>query len=95
VSVEPFHLFRYLDEQVFRYNNRKGLNDGERFDIAVRRIFGKRLTWDQLTGVSCAMKEAVSLWRRISFRRCLSAHLWSMRVALLQTILASRPTLEP
>ena len=50
VSVEPFHLFRYLDEQAFRYNNRKGLNDGERFDIAVRRIFGKRLTWDQLTG---------------------------------------------
>ena len=50
VSVEPFHLFRYLDEQAFRYNNRKGLNDGERFDIAVRRIVGKRLTWDQLTG---------------------------------------------
>ena len=50
VSVEPFHLFRYLDEQAFRYNNRKGLNDGDRFDIAVRRIFGKRLTWDQLTG---------------------------------------------
>jgi transposase-like protein len=50
VSVEPFHLFRYLDEQAFRYNNRKGLNDGERFDIAVRRIFGKRLTWDVLTG---------------------------------------------
>jgi transposase-like protein len=50
VSVEPFHLFRYLDEQAFRFNNRKGLNDGERFDIAVRRIFGKRLTWNQLTG---------------------------------------------
>jgi len=28
VSVEPFHLFRYLDEQTFRYNNRKDLNDG-------------------------------------------------------------------
>jgi transposase-like protein len=25
VSVEPFHLFRYLDEQMFRYNFRKGL----------------------------------------------------------------------
>jgi hypothetical protein len=49
VSVEPFHLFRYLDEQDFRYNNRNGLNDGERFDIAVRRIAGKRLTWNQLT----------------------------------------------
>jgi transposase-like protein len=50
VSVEPFHLFRYLDEQAFRYNYRKGLNDGQRFDIAVRRIVGKRLTWNQLTG---------------------------------------------
>src|ERR1035441_3313930 len=49
VSVEPFHLFRYLDEQAFRYNNRKGLNDGERFDLAVRQIVGKRLTFDQLT----------------------------------------------
>ncbi|MGC9946561.1 MAG: IS1595 family transposase [Bryobacteraceae bacterium] len=50
VSVEPFHLFRCLDKQAFRYNHRKGLNDGQRFDIAVRRIVGKRLTWDQLTG---------------------------------------------
>ena len=50
VSVEPFHLFRYLDEQAFRFNNRTGLNDGQRFDIAVRRIVGKRLTWDRLTG---------------------------------------------
>ena len=49
VSVEPFHLFRYLDEQTFRFNNRK-LDDGQRFDIAVRRIVGKRLTWNQLTG---------------------------------------------
>ena len=50
VSVEPYHLFRYLDEQAFRYNNRKGMNDGQRFDLAVRQIVGKRLTWDQLTG---------------------------------------------
>ncbi len=49
VSVEPFHLFRYLDEQAYRFNNRK-LNDGERFDLAVRQIVGKRLTFDQLTG---------------------------------------------
>jgi len=49
VSVEPFHLFRYLDEQAFRYNNRK-MEDGDRFDIAVRHIVGKRLTWDRLTG---------------------------------------------
>jgi transposase-like protein len=49
VSVEPFHLFRYLDEQVFRFNHRQ-MNDGERFDLAVRAAIGKRLTWDQLTG---------------------------------------------
>jgi hypothetical protein len=49
VSVEPFYLFRYLDEQAFRYNNRK-MNDGDRFDIVVRQIVGKRLTFDQLTG---------------------------------------------
>jgi transposase-like protein len=50
ISVEPFHLFRYLDEQAFRYNHRQGMNDGQRFDLAVRQIVGKRLTWDQLTG---------------------------------------------
>src|ERR1700683_163236 len=50
ISVEPFHLFRYLDEQAFRYNNRKGLNDGDRFSLAVSQIVGKRLTFGQLTG---------------------------------------------
>jgi transposase-like protein len=49
VSVEPFHLFRYLDEQAYRYNNRR-MTDAERFDIAVKGIVGKRLTFDQLTG---------------------------------------------
>jgi transposase-like protein len=49
VSVEPFHLFRYLDEQTYRFNNRK-MTDAERFDIAVKGIVGKRLTFDQLTG---------------------------------------------
>jgi transposase-like protein len=50
VSVEPFHLFRYLDEQAFRFNNREFLNDRGRFDLAVSRIIGKRLTWNRLTG---------------------------------------------
>jgi transposase-like protein len=55
VSVEPFHLFRYLDEQAFLYNNRKDssgelMEDADRFDLAVRQIVGKRLTWDRLTG---------------------------------------------
>ncbi len=53
VSVEPFHLFRYLDEQSFRFNNRKA-NDAYRFDLAVSQIVGKRLTYSQLTGKSDA-----------------------------------------
>jgi hypothetical protein len=43
-------LFRYLDEQTFRYNNRKEMNDADRFDLGVRQIIGKRLMWNQLTG---------------------------------------------
>jgi transposase-like protein len=50
VSVEPFHLFRYLDEQTFRYNNRKDLNDGQRFQLAMSQVAGKRLTYAELTG---------------------------------------------
>ena len=54
ISVEPFHLFRYIDEQAFRYNHRKDesgkpLNDAERFTAAVSQIVGKRLTYAQLT----------------------------------------------
>jgi len=50
ISVEPFHLFRYIDEQAFRFNNRKDMNDSDRFDLAVRQIIGKRLTWAEVTG---------------------------------------------
>jgi transposase-like protein len=50
VSVEPFHLFRYVDEQAFRYNNRKPMDDGDRFRFLMRKIVGKRLTYAQLTG---------------------------------------------
>ncbi len=50
VSVEPFHLFRYLDEQMFRYNNRKNMKDFDRFKLAASQIVGKRLTWNQVTG---------------------------------------------
>src|SRR2546430_3067013 len=50
VSVEPFHLHRYFDEQMFRFNNRKELDDAGRFDLAVRQIVGKRITFAQLTG---------------------------------------------
>jgi transposase-like protein len=47
ISVEPFHLFRYLDEQAFRFNNRK-LNDAQRFVLAIAGIIGKRLTYAEL-----------------------------------------------
>jgi transposase-like protein len=50
VSVEPFHLFRYIDEQAFRYNNRKDMTDADRFDLAIRQSLNKRLTWNELTG---------------------------------------------
>ncbi len=50
VSVEPFHLFRYLDEQAYRYNQRLNMNDFDRFKLACSQIVGKRLTWDVLTG---------------------------------------------
>jgi transposase-like protein len=50
VSVEPYHLYRYLDEQMFRLNNRKDMNDSQRFALAMSQIGGKRLTDSQLTG---------------------------------------------
>ncbi len=55
VSAKPFHQFRYLDEQMFRYNHRKDdtgkpMNDAQRFDLAVRQSVGKRRTWNALTG---------------------------------------------
>jgi hypothetical protein len=49
VSVEPFHLFRYLDEETFRFNERKD-NDGGRFAQVAGNIGGKRLTYKRLTG---------------------------------------------
>jgi transposase-like protein len=54
VSVEPFHLHRYLDEQAFRYNHRKDMNDGDRFSLAVSQIVGKRVMYKELTGKTVA-----------------------------------------
>jgi transposase-like protein len=49
VSVEPFHLFRYLDEQAFRFNERKNEDgDSGRFLAAMRGFLGKRLTYAKL-----------------------------------------------
>jgi transposase-like protein len=50
ISVEPFHLHRYLDEQTVRFNNRKNMNDSQRFELAMSQVFGKRLTYAELTG---------------------------------------------
>jgi len=63
ISVEPFHLFRYLDEQVFRYNGRK-LTDAERFSMAVSGIVGKRVTYNQLTGKTGSVTLEVLLGNR-------------------------------
>lgn len=54
VSVEPFHLFRYLDEQAFRFNNRIEMGDGDRFRLAMSKVVGKRVTYKQLTGKTYA-----------------------------------------
>lgn len=50
VSVEPFHLFRYIDEQAYRYNNRRGMSDFDRFKLAASQVVRKHLTWNQVTG---------------------------------------------
>jgi hypothetical protein len=49
VAVEPFHLFRYVDEQAFRFNNRT-MNDLSRFVTGMKQIVGRRLTYAELTG---------------------------------------------
>jgi transposase-like protein len=55
VSVEPFHLFRYVDEQAFRFNSRldasgNKISDGERFRMALSKVAGKHITYSDLTG---------------------------------------------
>jgi transposase-like protein len=57
VAVEPFHLSRYVDEQVFRFNHRKHedrtpISDAERFKTVMSFVLGKRLTYSDLTGKS-------------------------------------------
>jgi len=57
ISVEPFHLGRYVDEQVFRFNERKG-SDADRFRAALKGIAGKRLTYQELTNGTVAASAA-------------------------------------
>jgi transposase-like protein len=58
VAVEPFHLDRYLDEQMFRFNNRatkdNPLNDSDRFLLALSQVANRRLTFAELTGKDSA-----------------------------------------
>jgi len=56
VSVEPFHLFRYLDEQCFRFNQRT-LTDAERFAFVCSHVTGRRLTWNEMTAKTTATDE--------------------------------------
>ena len=54
VAVEPFHLGRYVDEQIFRFNNRatkdNPLTDADRFVAALAQVANRRLTFKELTG---------------------------------------------
>ena len=63
IAVEPFHLFRYIDEQAFRYNSRKDeegepISDAERFDRLCAQIVGRRLTYKELIGKEGETTEA-------------------------------------
>lgn len=58
VAVEPMHMDRYLDEQMFRFNNRIGHNDGTRFTKALSQAPGRRLTYAELTGKQVTAAEA-------------------------------------
>lgn len=49
VSVEPFHLFRYLDERMFTFNERES-SDTDRFNKVLSLAAGRRLTFAQVTG---------------------------------------------
>jgi transposase-like protein len=50
ISVEPYHLFRYVDEQAFRFNNRNDMDDADRFNAVLGQVVGKRLTYKELIG---------------------------------------------
>src|ERR1035438_1448382 len=62
VAVEPFHLERYVDEQVFRFNNRKDLDAAGRFSLAVSQMVGRRLKYADLT--SKGKEPITEAWER-------------------------------
>ena len=54
ISVDPFHVHRYLGEQAFRFNHRTDMTDSDRFHVAICHIVGKRLTYADLIGANTA-----------------------------------------
>lgn len=58
VCVQPFHLFRYLDEQAFRFNNRREMTDADRFSAVVSQIVGRRLMYKDLIAAISATAPA-------------------------------------
>jgi hypothetical protein len=53
LSIEPFHLHRYLAEQTFRFNERR-MTDKDRFVLTLTQTTGRRLTYARLTGKESA-----------------------------------------
>ena len=49
-ASSPYHLYRYLDEQAYRFNNRRDMNDFDRFKSALAQVVGKRLTYAEVSG---------------------------------------------
>ena len=64
VSVEPVHLDRYVDEQVFRFNLRHKHTDAQRFKAVLKDIVGRRLTYAELTGRTGSAAQACNPYRR-------------------------------
>ena len=60
ISVEPFHLYRYIDEQAFRFNNRH-VTDADRFVQLFSSVVGKRLDWNTLTGKNSVGRDGSSV----------------------------------
>ncbi len=50
ISARPFHLDKYVDEQVIRYNNRKDIGDSGQLALCAEQGFGRRLAYEEPTG---------------------------------------------
>jgi len=94
-SVEPFHLFRYVDELAFRYNNRLPMSDVERFSYLLRKVIGKRLTYEQLIGKERSpylLPQGRSQIRQASFRAKTCGPCAPNRLSRVNSLSPGRPT---